>query len=126
LFHVLGSDLDDLAYLRDLETVFAPQHTAIILNEGMVPAGRSALAAFTPLIEHPIFKAAQDRGAVVLKMPKLGCMQEIDRRRLSFEAAENGEVKPGQDRIGPTMRQMITLWRRDMATSFASIQPWIS
>ena len=41
LLHLLGSDIDDLTYLRDLETVYAPQHTAIILNEGMVPPGRS-------------------------------------------------------------------------------------
>jgi hypothetical protein len=126
VLHLLGSDLDDLSYLRDLETVFAPQHTAVILNEGMVPAGRSSLTAFEPIISHPVFKAAVARGAVVLKMPRLGCMQEVDRRRLSFQNAEDGNVKPGQDKMGPTMRQMVTIWRREMEAAFAPIASWIS
>lgn len=126
LLHLLGSDLDDLAYLRDLETVFAPPHTAIILNEGMVPSGRSPVAAFGPVIDHPVFKAAVARGAVVLKMPRLGCMQEVDRRRLSFQDAEDGKVKPGQDKLGPTMRQMISLWRRDTEASMQAIGAWIT
>jgi hypothetical protein len=126
LLHLLGSDLDDLTYLRDLETVFAPKHTVIVLNEGMVPSGRSPLAAFEPIIAHPIFKAARDRGALVLRMPRLGCMQDVDRRRLSFADAENGKVKADQEKLGPTKQQMVTLWRREMATSTAPISAWIS
>jgi hypothetical protein len=126
VLHLLGSDLDDLSYLRDLETVFAPQHTAVILNEGMVPSGRSPIAAFGPIIDHPVFKAAVSRGAVVLKIPRLGCMQDVDRRRLSFQDAEDGNVKPGQERMGPTMRQMISLWRRDMESNTAQISSWIT
>lgn len=126
VLHLLGSDLDDLSYLRDLETVFAPPHTVVILNEGMVPSGRSPLSAFEPIISHSVFKAAVDRGARVLRMPRLGCMQDVDRRRLGFQDAENGRVKPGQDRIGPTMQQMIFMWRREMESAFSSISPWIS
>ena len=29
-----------MSYLRTLEETFAPQHTAIVLNEGTVPSGR--------------------------------------------------------------------------------------
>jgi hypothetical protein len=91
----------------------------------MVPSGRSPLAAFGPIIDHPIFKAARDRGAIVVRMPKLGCMQEIDRRRLSFEDAENGNVKPGQEKFPPTMQQMVALWRRALPETFAPILPWL-
>jgi len=92
----------------------------------MVPSGRSPAVVFEPIVHHPIFKAATDRGAMVVRMPRLGCMQEIDRRRLSFADAEEGKVKPGQDRIGPTMRQMIHLWRKEVATSFEPINAWIT
>jgi hypothetical protein len=126
LLHLLGSDVDDLTYLRDLETVYAPKHTAIILNEGMVPAGRSPVTAFKPIVEHSIFKAAVDRGAVVVRMPRLGCMQEVDRRRLSFEDAEAGKIKPGQDRFPPTMQQQVALWRRATAEAFQPIAAWIA
>jgi hypothetical protein len=126
LLHLLGSDLDDLTYLRDLEAVYAPKHTAIILNEGMVPPGRSPLTAFGPIIDHPVFKAAVDRGAVVVRMPRLGCMQDVDRRRLSFRDAEAGKIKPGQDRFPPTMQQMVALWRRATAEAFQPIATWIA
>jgi len=126
LLHVLGSDLDDLTYLRDLETIYAPHHTAIVLNEGMVPSGWSAEAAFEPFFTRPEFTAAVDRGARVVRMPRLGCMQQIDRCRLSFADAEQGKVKPGQDKIGPTMRQMISIWRKELATSLAPIAGWLS
>lgn len=125
LLHLLGSDLDDLTYLRDLETVYAPRHTAIVLNEGMVPSGRSPLNAFGPIIDHPVFKTAVARGAIVVRMPRLGCMQEIERRRLSFQAAEDGRVKPDQDRLPPTMQQMVALWRRATADAFRQVDAWI-
>src|SRR5580698_2518280 len=107
LLYLLGSDLDDLAYLRDIETTLKPRHTAIILNEGMVPSGRSPLAPFEPVISHSVFKTSVDRGAKVLKMPRLGCMQEVDRRGLSFGDAQSGLVKAGQEPFPFTPRQMV-------------------
>lgn len=126
LLHVLGSDLDDVTYLRELEGVFAPKHTAIVLNEGMVPSGRSPLTAFGPLIDRPEFKAARDRGVVVVKMPRLGCMQDIDRQRMSFADADGGVVKAGGKPLPPTMRQEVRMWLRGMSTSLAGIQTWIT
>jgi hypothetical protein len=125
LLHLLGSDLDDLAYLRDIETTLKPRHTAIILNEGMVPSGRSPLAPFEPVISHSVFKTSVDRGAKVLKMPRLGCMQEVDRRRLSFGDAQSGLVKAGQEPFPFTPRQMVAIWRREMATCMEPIRTWI-
>jgi hypothetical protein len=126
LLHVLGSDLDDLTYLRDLEAVFAPQHTAIILNEGVVPAGKTPVTAFRPIVERDAYKAAVDRGAVTVHMPRLGCMQDVDLRRMSFADAERGIVKPGRDKFPPSMQQQVVMWRRQMASCFAAISPWIA
>jgi hypothetical protein len=126
LLHVLGSDLDDLTYLRDLEAVFAPKHTAIILNEGVVPAGKTPQTAYRPIVERPEYVSAVARGAQTVFMPRLGCMQEVDRRRLSFADAETGTVKPGQERFPPTMQQQVAMWRRAMATAFAPIASWIT
>ena len=125
LLHVLGSDIDDLAYLRDLETVYAPKHTAIVLNEGMVPSGRSPLAAFETVLSNEIFQRARSRGAAVVKMPRLGCMQDVDGRRIGFADAEAGNVKPGQEKLGPVRRQMVAMWRREMAACTAPIAQWI-
>jgi hypothetical protein len=126
LFHLLSSDLDDLAYVRDLEAVFAPPHTAIVLNEGTLAVGRDAKLAFEQTTSHPILRAAAERGAQVLFMPRLGCMQDVDRRRMSFQAAQAGVLKPGEEKLGPTKRQMIAMWRRQMEANFAPVMSWIS
>jgi len=125
--HFISSDRDDLTYLRDIELVtkFQPQRMAIVLNEGMVPPGRTARTAFAPILEHEVFKAAVARGARVIRMPRLAPMYEIEHRRLSFTNAEAGAVKPGQDKIGPVNRQLISIWRKEMEASFAPILPWL-
>jgi len=125
--HFLTSDMDDLAYLRDMEegARFQPARTALVLNEGLVPPGRSAATAFGPIIEHDVFRKAVARGAVPVRMPRLACMHEIDQRRLSFEDAAAGRVKAGQEKIGAVNRQLISIWRREMATAFARVQSWM-
>jgi hypothetical protein len=46
--HLIGTDIDDLAYLHEVEqdAVFAPAATIIVLNEGTVPPHRTAARAF--------------------------------------------------------------------------------
>ena len=80
---------------------------------------------FRPIIEHEVFRKALDRGAIIVRMPRLACMHEIERRRLPFADAEAGRVKEGQDRIGPVNRQLIAIWRREMALTFANIAQWM-
>jgi hypothetical protein len=121
LVHCLGSDVDDLAYLRDLERVFAPPHTAIMLNEGMVPANKAPLSAFEPTLDDEVLQAAVRRGAKVVRMPRLGCMQQVEQRRLTFEAAS-----ARSSGLGMTTCQMITVWRRQLEQTLAPILPWIS
>jgi len=125
--HFLGCDIDDLGYLRDMEEEarFQPAKTALVLNEGLVPPGRSARTAFAPLVEDEIFRKAAGRGAVPVRMPRLACMHEVEQRRLSFEDASAGRVKAGQEKIGAVNRQLISIWRREMAAAFATVAPWM-
>jgi hypothetical protein len=97
----------------------------VILNEGLVPPGRVARTAFTPIVEHEVFQKVLARGAAAVRMPRLACMHEVEDRRLSFAEAAAGTVKPGQEKIGPVNRQLISLWRRDMATAFAKVMEWM-
>jgi hypothetical protein len=62
---------------------------------------------------------------VVVVMPKLVCMHEIDQRRLTFSDAQEGKVKAGQSPLGPTMRQMVAIWRRSMEAAFAPVAEWL-
>ncbi|UZO94917.1 hypothetical protein [Roseomonas mucosa] len=125
--HLIGPDRDDLAYLRDLEQdrLFAPRATVLVLNEALVPAGRSLEAAFAGVLEHPIFRAAVERGAVPVWMPRLKPAHEVDDRRLTFAAAEAGQAGTGQAPLGLWNRQLVANWRRQMEANFAPVAAWL-
>lgn len=126
--HLIGPDRDDLAYLHDVEQdgVFAPTATILVLNEALVPRNRSEKVAFqATILEHPAFLRALDRGAKAVWMPRLAVAHEVDSRRLTFTAAEESQVKPGQTPIGPWNRQLIHNWLRDMEVNFAPVAHWL-
>ena len=59
---LISPDPDGLSYLRDIERIFQPAATALVLNEGVVLPGRSVASAFEPIVGHEIFQAAVKRG----------------------------------------------------------------
>lgn len=125
--HFIGPAIDDLSTLHEIEQsgAFCPEATILVLNAGLIRDTRSPELAFQAVREQPSLVAAIERGARVVVMPKLGCMQEIDKRRLYFADAQAGKVKPGQDPLGPTARQMVALWRRAMDAAFAPVEQWL-
>jgi hypothetical protein len=128
VFHFIGPDRDDLSYLRDVEQdgILAPPCTALVLNEATVPVHRTASGAFESEVRNqPIFIEVIKRGAVLLRMPRLEPAGDVDSRRLTFAAAEEGRVKDGQQVLGPWKRQQIANWRRAMEESFSPVATWL-
>jgi hypothetical protein len=125
--HFIGPEMEDLAYLRDVEqnAVFAPPATVLVLNEAVVPASRPVKAAFEPVLTHPIFKAALSRGAKPVWMPRLACMHEVNQRHATFGAARDGHLKGGQKPVGPWNRQIVAMWLREMEANFAPVAEWL-
>jgi len=125
--HFIGPDMEDLAYLRDVEQsdVFAPPATVLVLNEAVVPASRPVKAAFEPVLTHAIFKAALDRGAKPVWMPRLACIHEVNQRRMTFGAARDGRLNDKQKPIGPWNRQLVAMWLREMESNFATVADWL-
>ncbi len=126
--HLIGPERDDLAYLRDLESdgLVTPEATILVLNESLAPQNLSIKAAFQPVLEHSIFKAALNRGAKLVWMPRLDIAHEINARRLSFTAAEAGAATEGVPPLGPWNRQLITMWLRAMEHNFATVGSWLA
>lgn len=126
--HCIAPDLDDLAYLQDVEqsAIFAPDATILILNEATVPLHRTPFAAFESTVRnHPILTQVIHRGGRLVRMPRLEPAQEVDARRLTFIAAEEGRTKDGQLPLGPWKRQQISIWRGLMEESFAAVAAWL-
>jgi len=127
--HVLGPNSDDLAYLEAMEEggLFAPEATVVVLNEGVVPAGRSAHSAFAATInEHPSLAKTLERGAKLAVMPRLEPAAEIDAQGISFlDTAENRGSRKGTLPLGLWRAQQVALWRRHMAEAFAPVRHWL-
>ena len=117
--HFFSPDIDDLAYLQDVEAsgAFCPAQTVLVLNEGLIKDARPVDAAFAELREHSIFRAALKRGAREIVLPRLSCMQEVNSRRLSFLGAEKA--------LGLTNRQRVAMWRREVAKALAPVADWV-
>ena len=128
ILHLLSPEVESLAYLASLEDngLFAPQRTALILNEGLVPRGYdSDEAVFAPVREHRVFKAAIRRGAVPIVMPRLGPAPAINARHLSFADAAAGNTKAGLPPLNIFDRQRVLLWLDAMEAAFAPVTEWL-
>lgn len=121
----LGPALDDLAHVVALADAFAPPRTVLVLNEGLVPGGRSAQQAFAPLYGRKEFAALVDRGAVPVLMPRLACMPEVDARRLGFGAARDGAKGRDGSPLGPVQRSQVGTWMRRMEEAFEPCRAWL-
>lgn len=126
--HVIGPSSDDVAYLQSVEEdgLLAAPCTALVLNEGVVPIGRSPHAAFSESVQaHPIFAATVGRGARIVAMPRLEPAPELEERGIPFGRAAQGLAPPGAVPLGPWKAQQTVLWLRRMEERFASVAEWL-
>jgi hypothetical protein len=117
--HFIGPDIDDLAYLRDIEEsrAFCPAQTVLVLNDGLIKDGRTGEAAFEAIRSDPIYTKALKRGAQEVVFPRLGCMQEIVSQRISFAAA--GRT------LSLTNKHRVSLWLRAVDHAITPIAHWL-
>lgn len=122
--YFLGPRVDDLGSLATFEaTGFRPRTTVLVLNSARVDAGLDPAEAFAPIRRHSVFRGAVTRGAVVVEMPRLDPPElalEVERRRLGFGAARDGEGG-----LGPLDRAGIRAWMDRMESAFAPVEPWL-
>lgn len=126
--HLLGPSIDDAAYLQSVEEggLLASPTTILVLNEGVVPPGRSAHAAFSETVQTmPIFAATVGRGARLVSLPRLEPASELEESGLPFLLAAEGLAHPGGHPLGPWKRQQVSLWLRRMEANFASVAEWL-
>lgn len=133
ILHMVGPEVESLGYLASVEAagpqdapLFAPERTALILNEGLVPEGLDPAELFEPIREHKVFRAALRRHAVPIVMPRLKPAYEVNRRHASFAAAVSAvQAKDGLPPLGIIDRQRVAMWLRAMDRAFAPILEWL-
>lgn len=128
--YTLGPRVDDLTSLASFEKQgFTPKATALILNEGLVSPTQSREEAFGWVLNHSAFRAAVDRGAVPIWMPRLdsSVASEIEAKRLQFSLARDGQEPQGRAPVGPLgplNRSRVRKWMGSMDQALAPIRSW--
>jgi hypothetical protein len=128
--YTLSPRVDDLGVLAGYEAQgFQPRATALILNAGLADPTMPREDAFARVLRHSAFRAAVERGAVPLWMPRLdaGVAAEIEGKRLRFGQARDGQAPADQPDaiLGPFNRSRVRKWMADMEAALAPIQSWL-
>lgn len=132
LLHMIGPEIEHLSPLASIEApgpmgtpLFAPEQTAVILNEGLVSTDDELANVFSSVREHRVFRAAVARGARPILMPKLRTAFEVNRRHVLFAAAVGGATSDGLPPMTFLDRQRVTMWLRAMDVAFKDVAEWI-
>lgn len=129
VLHLLSTEVESLSALSTLEAgrLFAPARTALILNDGVVPAGMIEAEAFAAVRAHPVFVAAVRRGAVPLSMPRCpaGAAGAVSSRFLPFHDAAVNNVREGQEPLRLVDAQRLSVWLRAMEAAFEKVGEWL-
>jgi hypothetical protein len=126
--YMIAPRVESLSPLATMEAAdFQPKATALILNDGLEDATVPRDRKFRDVLKHPAFKAALDRGAVQLWMPRLHAAQEVYRRRITFAQARDGIVPEGRRMapLGLFDRSRVRAWLEAMAVELSPIDSWI-
>lgn len=126
--YLLSPRLADLSPLATLEEAgFRPQATALVLNEGRADPTMTREQAFERTMKHSAFRAAIDRGAVQLWMPRLVPAKEVEDRRIRFEQARDAIMPEGRrvTPLGPFDRGRVRAWLARMEAEFTPISSWL-
>lgn len=126
--YLLSPRLTDLSALAAMEqSGFQPKATALVLNEGRADPTMARDEAFDRTMRHGVFKAAIDRGAVQLWMPRLIPAKEVEDRRVTFAQARDATIPEGRKvtPLGPFDRARVRQWLARMEEEFAPIASWL-
>jgi len=119
--YTLSPRVEDLTAMAQLAAKgFTPKATALILNKGVTAdPTMPAEPEFEAVLEHSAFRAAVDRGATTVWMPRLYSAKSIEDRRLLF-----GQARESTD-LGISDRSRTHHWLRAMEEAFAPIASWL-
>ena len=127
MFYHVGPQVDDLSPLATMEERgFQPEATAIVMNEAGIDPGLTREQAFARIHKHRVFRAAVERGAVPVWMPRLLVADAIEARRLHFLPTRDGATGPdGKPALGAFDRARLRSWLAAMDEQFAGVRTWL-
>lgn len=125
----MGPDPSDFEHVLSLVRAgyFAPGRSVLVLNENLVPANRTAAAAFEPIVTRGDFAELVKAGARPIYLPALACMDHLRTRGLGFYAAIAGERGTSDEVMDPVRRFMVKKWiaRLERELAEVGVMDWL-
>ena len=122
----LGSEQDDLMPMARLDAMgLRPTATVLLFNLAAlsVPLNKTSFAAIQ---SHDFYKTlVETRGAAPIFVPVLKAAAAVENRRMTFEDARDGVIRPGISPISPFLRLAIRDWMLKMDKAFEPIRSWL-
>jgi hypothetical protein len=120
LYLLTPRSLDLTVLDRMVEAGFKPPATALILNLGAADPARDPEQEFAQIRKHSAYRAALDRGAVEVWMPRLYAAKAIEDRFMSLHRAATAE---GGLSLWDQTRAFN--WLQQMEAAFAPCLTWL-
>jgi hypothetical protein len=124
--YTIGREVEDFDYVMGVyeDGYFRSERALLVLNESLVPLGKSAGGMFDFVYSDPRFERIGETAKVVT-MPKLACMDAMRKERLTYYGAAEGER--GQSGRPMIMGQqfMAKSWLNRMEENLASVRKWL-
>jgi hypothetical protein len=102
---------------------FRPRATLLVLVEALVPETREPAEAFARVLRHSTFRAAVDRGAQIMVMPRLDSVVAdlVDAKKLLFSVAAD----PVRSPLGPWQAGQARFFRREFLERLDRYRTWV-
>ncbi|WP_424140116.1 hypothetical protein [Roseomonas chloroacetimidivorans] len=109
---ISGPEPDDFEHVLAIWRAgyFRPRRSLLVMNEHLIPPGRSPQGAFDPLSETDGFKEMVSQGARPMYLPRLPCMKEMRALGLGFLDAAAGKPGTSGKPLDPVRQFMVKQW----------------
>jgi hypothetical protein len=124
--YFLSPRITDLSILDSMEHAgFKPEATALIMNIGTIDQAKDPETEFALIRKNSVFKAAVDRGAVQVWMPRHTAAKAAEDRRLPLFLAGAASGEPAPPGLSVIDRSKSWHWLQEMETTFAPVLSWM-
>jgi hypothetical protein len=127
--YVTGPEADDFEHILSLwrSGVFRPKRSLLILNEHLVPHGRSPAGAFDAITARQELEEMVAGGLTTIVMPRLPCMTHVREAGLGFLDAMSGRPGKNSEPLDPVRQFMVRQWLKRLKVAFseAAVLGWL-
>lgn len=121
---ITGPEPDDFDHILGIWQAgyFRPKRSILVMNEHLVPAGRTPHGAFDTTMSSPGFKEMVSQGVRPMFLPRLPCMKEMRAAGLTFTEAASGKPGVAGKPLDPVRQFMVKQWVGKIIKEFERIK----